>query len=264
MNSDLLLEIGGIPVRLRTDDGGLRQALRERYEKYLTATASAEPIDMRLSRAVERFPEWETPRASCTKGLWQFGRTDFRAEWSPDTGSGWIRHVTAAPHTIDAFLRMLYSVLIAGQGGFLVHAASAIRNGKAFVFMGVSGAGKTTMTRLAPPDAAPLTDEVSYIRIHEGRYWAFGTPFFGDWGKAGANLSAPIEAVYQLAQGPANVIEPLAPKDAVRALLRNIMFFSKDPELVRVAFETACRFVGAVPVRRLTFAPTPEVWELIR
>ena len=55
------------------------------------------------------------------------------------------------------------------QGGFLVHAASAVRNGRAFVFAGVSGHGKTTLARLAPPDVTLLTDEISYVGREECR-----------------------------------------------------------------------------------------------
>ena len=58
---------------------------------------------------------------------------------------------SANPYSIDAALRIIHSLILARQGGLLVHAASAVRNGKAFLFAGVSGAGKTTISRLAPP-----------------------------------------------------------------------------------------------------------------
>ena len=61
-------------------------------------------------------------------------------------------------------LRIVHTLVLARQGGFLLHSASAIRNGKAFLFAGVSEAGKTTISRLAPPDATLLTDEISYVR----------------------------------------------------------------------------------------------------
>jgi hypothetical protein len=45
--------------------------------------------------------------------------------------------------------------------------------------------------------------------------------------------------------------------------MENVLFFARDPEFVKLVFESACDFVNHVPVRRLTFAPTSSVWELI-
>jgi len=69
----------------------------------------------------------------------------------PRTGRGRVRQ-NANPYSLDSVLRILHSLILAERGGFLLHAASAICNGRAYLFSGVSGAGKTTMTRLAPPD----------------------------------------------------------------------------------------------------------------
>ncbi len=75
----------------------------------------------------------------------------------------------ANPYSLDSVLRILHSLILAERGGFLLHAASAICDGRAYLFSGVSGAGKTTMTRLAPADITLLTDEISYLRPSAGR-----------------------------------------------------------------------------------------------
>jgi hypothetical protein len=160
-------------------------------------------------------------------------------------------------------LRIIHTLVLAREGGFLVHSASAVRNGKAFLFSGVSGAGKTTISRLAPPDAAVLTDEISYVRKSGEGYTAYGTPFAGELARAGENISAPLAALYLLRQGLENRIEPVGAAEAVRALLGNILFFAEDAELVRMVFQAACEFVAKVPVRRLTFLPNSSAWEEI-
>ena len=189
-------------------------------------------------------------------------RGDFRAEWNPSTARGRIQQ-TINPYSLDSVLRIVHTLLLAQRGGFLVHASSAVRNGRAFLFSGISGAGKTTMARLAPPDASLLTDEVSYVTRHDGRYFAAGTPFFGELARVGENLRAPIDAVYLLAKGPQNKIEPIVGAAAVRGLLENILFFARDSEFVKLVFDAAVDFVCRVPVRRLTFMPDARVWELI-
>jgi len=132
------------------------------------------------------------------------------------------------------------------------------------LFAGVSGAGKTTISRLAPADATLLTDEISYVRKQGNGYIAFGTPFTGELAKLGENVSAPIAALYLLEKGQENRIDPVPVAEAARSILANMLFFAEDEELVQSTFHSAFEFVSRVPVSRLTFVPDSRVWELIR
>ncbi|MBZ5659848.1 MAG: hypothetical protein LAO08_05515 [Acidobacteriia bacterium] len=260
--SDVVVDIGGLPIRLRCGDPAFVQQIEERYAGYVTSSSKPSfHFDIELAPRGTASRD-EDVRVSWDSGRWLMQRGDFRAEWNPATALGSIRQ-TINPYALDSVLRIVHTLLLAGKGGFLLHASSAIRNGRAFLFSGVSGAGKTTMARLAPPDAALLTDEISYVIRQGGGYLAVGTPFYGELARAGENLRAPIEALYLLAKGPENKIEPLAVADAVRGLLGNILFFARDPEFVRMVFDAALDFAGRVPVRRLTFVPNASVWELL-
>jgi hypothetical protein len=258
----LVIEIGGTPVRVSTTDADFWRILRKRYAGFVSTSERA-AVEFNVELTPPRFadPDAEV-RVSQRSGRWLLQRGDFRAEWEPATRKGIIRQ-SANPYSIDAVLRIVHTLALARTGGFLLHAASAIRNGGAFIFAGVSGAGKTTISRLAPPDATLLTDEVSYICKEDDHYRAFGTPFTGELAKLGENVSAPIEALYLLAQGPRNQIEPLTASEAARSLLANVLFFAEDPELVQMTFHSAFEFVSRVPVSRLTFVPDSKVWELI-
>ena len=69
--------------------------------------------------------------------------------------------------------------------------------------------------------------------------------------------------MYLLDKAPENRIVPVDPAEAIRRLMRNILFFAHDPELVRMVFDSACAFVAAVPVYQLSFFPDKRVWDLI-
>jgi len=196
-------------------------------------------------------------------GRWIMQRGDFRAEWDPVARCGRVRQ-GLQPYAIDGVLRIIHSLELAKSGGFLMHSASVVRNGRAFLFGGISGAGKTTIARLAPPDVTILTDEISYVRRDEEGYHAFGTPFAGELGIAGESVAAPIAALYLLAKGKDDRTCLMAPGLAASRLLRNILFFAKDDDLVKKLFDTACEFISRVPVYELTFRPDAEVWSLIR
>ncbi len=258
----IVIEVGGMPVRVNTTDLGFLSMLHERYAGFVNSSADASiefDIDLKPPAFID--PDADV-RVTSRVGRWLIERGDFRAEWDPATGRGWICQ-SANPYSIDGVLRIVHTLVLAKQGGLLLHSASAVRNGKAFLFAGVSGAGKTTISSLAPADATLLTDEISYVRPQDGGYTAFGTPFTGELAKLGENVSAPVAALYLLVQGSENRIDPVAPGDAARSLLANILFFAEDEELVQAVFHSVFEFVSRVPVSRLTFVPDNRVWELI-
>jgi hypothetical protein len=292
------IEIGGIPIIVRTDSCEFARLLEDRYGPFVVRASSGLPAGS-FQLDVDLFPpgvmsDAEDAQVRLEQGRWVMERGDFRAEWDPERRRGWVRQ-SPNPYSIDAVLRMLHSLILAREGGFLVHAASAIRNGRAFLFAGVSGAGKTTISRLAPPDVLLLTDEISYVRKgwsqesgvrsqkresasvdaeavglnrqstidNRQSYEAYGTPFAGELARIGENLRAPIAVLYLLAQGTGNAIEAVSQAEAARALLRHILFFAHDEGLVQLVFQAASDFVSRIPVRRLVFEPDARVWELI-
>lgn len=260
----VVVEIGQTAIVLRTHDSSFCKVLENRYSGFVNPSAtSRSQFDIHLldDEAAETEPNEEL-QVKMRDGRWILKRGDFRAEWNPETGEGHIRQF-ANPYSPDAVLRIVHSLILAREGGFLIHAASAIRNGKAFLFSGVSGAGKTTISRLAPSDAVLLTDEISYVKPDGKQYRAFGTPFAGELAKLGENLSAPLSTLFLLEKGPENRIESVPSDEAARLLLRNVLFFAEDPELVNLLFQSACNFVEKVPVRRLVFVPDSRVWQMI-
>jgi hypothetical protein len=259
---EVVVEIGGIAIALQTTDPEFVRILNGRYGSYTKPGAASDfTFRVELDPPHDLNPD-DDARVWLEDGEWRLERGDFRAKWNPDLREGLIQQ-SANPYSIDSVLRITHTLLLARTGGFLLHASSAVRNGKAYLFSGLSEAGKTTIARLAPPDVVLLTDEASYIRRVDHQYLAYGTPFAGELGEPGKNIAAPIAALYFLHKASENRIDPIDPADAVRRLLRNILFFAHDTELVNLVFESACAFVAAVPVFQLSFFPDQHVWELI-
>ena len=269
------VEIGDIPILLQPNDPKFCNVLEDRYAGFLNPD-SRPACQFEIQLDSKGRPSGEEARVTRRGALWSFHRGDFRATWDARAGRGRIRQCPN-PYSIDTVLRITHSLVLAREGGFLVHAASAIRNERAFLFAGVSGAGKTTMARLAPPDATVLTDEISYVRRigHEGawlqpsvtrhrHYKAYGTPFAGELARVGANTSAPLETLYLLVQGPENRISPVPKIDAARALMRHVLFFAEEEEMVARVFDSVLEFVSRVDVAQLVFTPDARAWELIR
>jgi hypothetical protein len=255
------VEIGGIPIALSTCDDGFLDLLRQRYIGFLGSSSPEFELEFDLTSTVPVSDDDVRVRRDGDE--WLIERGDFHARWDPRSGRGSVRQ-NANPYSLDSVLRILHSLILAQRGGFLLHAASAICDGRACLFSGVSGAGKTTMTRLAPPDITLLTDEISYLRPNAEGYSAFGTPFAGELARAGENCTAPVSALFFLEKGPENRVDRLSSAEAVRRLMRNILFFAEDRGLVEKLLASACEFVARVPIRRLTFYPDARVWDEVR
>jgi len=270
--ASVTVEIGGIPIVLHPSDPQFCDLLESRYETFAKRNSSARPtcrfeIDLAAEGRESDENVRVTPEVTPSGPCWNFRRGDFDATWNPRTGQGRITQCPN-PYSIDTVLRITHSLVLAEQGGFLLHAASAIRNNHAFLFAGVSGAGKTTMSRIAPADATVLTDEISYVRRSDAKndksYIAFGTPFAGELARIGANTFAPLETLYLLVQGPENRIAPISKIDAARAIMRHVLFFAEEKDLVARVFDSVLEFVSRVHVAQLIFTPDARAWELIR
>ena len=257
------IAIGRVAVGIRATDAGFLGMLEQRYAGFIDRSAVPHyAFDVCLTPPDDEEADAEL-RVIRHGHRWQLERGDFRADWDPLLRCGRILQ-SPNPYSIDTVLRIVHTLVLAGEGGFLMHAASALRNGRAFLFAGASGAGKTTIARLAPRDVRLLTDEISYVRVEDGGFHACGTPFAGEIARSGENLRAPLAAIYLLAQGPENRIDEIPLAEPARALLTNILFFAEDRELVQSVFRSALDCAERIPVRRLTFVPDARVWELIR
>jgi len=260
----VVIEIDNLPIRFWCDSSDFIRLIEERYSGFLSS--SNNPIsefEIELTTEDRLGAGSEEVVVNREGEQWLIQRTDFRAQWDFATGQGRVRQV-ASIYPLDSVLRVLLTLILARKDGFLLHASSVIQNGNAFVFAGKSGAGKTTIVKHAPPDAFLLTDDVSCLIRRRGAFEAVGTPFYCGRGRSGENREAPINTIYLLAHGSENKIEPVQGATAVHGLLENVLFFSRDPELTKLVFETACEFVNHVPVRRLTFVPGASIWDLIR
>ena len=169
LSDAVAIGIGGMAIALHTQDFGFRQLLEDRYAGFIEAGSHPQfDFDIDLFDPSDQLEPVETKHAdddvqvSLQGGQWLFQRGDFHARWDATAGRGHIRQ-SRNPYAVDSVLRIVHTLILARQGGFLVHAASAIHHGHAFLFAGVSGAGKTTISRLAPADTL-LADRRNFLR----------------------------------------------------------------------------------------------------
>jgi hypothetical protein len=255
--------IGGTGIEILTTSPAFENVLRDQYAGFIEpGSPNAITLTVDLTPPVSLDPDADIEVRN-DGGLWLMERGDFHASYDATNRCGFVRQ-SASRYSLDSVLRIIHSLTLAGHDGFLLHAASAVRSSHAFIFSGQSGAGKTTISGLAPADVHLLTDEVSYIRKCAGCWTAWGTPFAGELARAGENRSAPVKALFLLRHGAENRITPLRAPATVRSILRNVLFFAEDSVLTESLFDTVCDFAASVPVFELLFLPDARVWSLIQ
>ena len=170
------IAIGRVAVGIRATDRNFLAMLEERYAGFIDRSAALHyTFDVLLAPPSEALADAEL-RVVRDGDRWQLERGDFRADWDPLLRRGRIRQ-SHNPYSIDTVLRIVHTLVLADEGGFLMHAASAIRNGKAFLFAGASGAGKTTIARFASADARlSQRRDLFYVRSDDRGFHAYGTP----------------------------------------------------------------------------------------
>lgn len=258
----LTVAVGRVPIRLTSASEDYARVLARRFEGFVVESATPF-LDIDIDLAEPRDPDPDDDVSVTLDGdRWTIARSDCHAVVDLRAGRGRIVQ-PPHPYATDTMLRVVHSVLLARAGGLLLHASSAVRNGRAYVFFGRSGAGKSTIVGMAPPDVTVLSEEISYVRRDAAGYVGCGTPFTGELNRRGDNVEAPLAAAYLLVQGDTHRMEPLVPADALRALLQCVLCFAGDGGVTRDAFAAACDLVERIPVRRLVFRRDPGVWDLV-
>ena len=175
------------------------------------------------------------------------------------------RHESA--HLTSVFFQILSAALASG-GGLLVHGSGIVRNGAAYAFVGLSGAGKSTVGRLS--EGALLADDGLILRKADGGFRVFATPFCqqreGEAWKAGvAAGSAPLAGLFVLEKAGEHRLEPVpAPEAALKILQHYVHYYRILPDdAAASAFRTVEALVKSCPVKTLFFRKDAEFWDVI-
>ena len=164
--------------------------------------------------------------------------------------------------------RWLCPPLLLKRNAFLLHGAAVVRDQRAYVFFGQSGAGKTTTTTLISSideQAIVLGDDSVIVQLlTDGTPIAHAAPFGSSYLKVPPpNVTTPIDALFALEQSDFHRIEKLSPAAGMAALLASAMSIRFTDE-VDTRFELACRFSKShAAIHKLYFQKDPMFWNMI-
>jgi len=201
------------------------------------------------------------------------GRPHLFAEFDKDFKHGNV-HIgnTGLHYFLYPFLEVLTINLLGMGNGVLLHASCVDDNGKGFLFVGQSGAGKSTMAELwnGKEGVRVLSDDRVIVhgskletRNSEPTFTAYGTPWHGT-GNYAMNASVPIEKIFLLRHAKKNSALPVKGMWPVTALIRDSFLPFWDRDKINYSIGFIDRIARNIDLFDLGFVPGEEAVNFIK
>lgn len=169
---------------------------------------------------------------------------------------------------LNNLLRMAYGVTsIRVDQTIKIHGSVTELNGKAMIFLGKSGTGKSTHSRLwreFVPGCTLLNDDEPLVKVFEHEpVRVYGAPWSGSTA-CYRNISAEVVAFVHLYQSSENRLTKVRSIEAFSSLLASSSVLRSDPENRKRVQDVVAAILQRVPVYRLDCRPDYEAVSLTR
>lgn len=156
-------------------------------------------------------------------------------------------------YPLDQVLLMNF---LASHQGTIIHSAGWCLEEEGYIFAGISGAGKSTISNLIVKEtgATFLSDDRIVVRRIGDDFLMYGTPWPGDAGYA-LNESVPLKGIFFLSKGAENNIRKLNPSDSIARLMPVVSIPWYDREKVELMIDFCDIIMDGIPMYELTFVP---------
>ena len=161
---------------------------------------------------------------------------------------------------LSSLLRIAFAQAILAHGAVSVHAAAVQCGGRAYLFMGQSGTGKSTHASLWVrhlPGTELLNDDNPTVRVVGDTVFAYGTPWSGKTA-CYKSLRFPVGGMVRLFQAPVNRFHRQEGADAFVAIYPGCSVIASDKRLRDGLYDTLARLAGMVTVGTMECRPDEE------
>jgi hypothetical protein len=236
-------------------------SIADDWRDFRTCDAPETLIELKLSAPEYRAPGWQPLLPKVTpsgEGGLAIAGDGYEAEVRADRRFAWIKQPPER-FPLEAVVRVLLADSLLAREGLLLHSVGLAVGDRASVFVGESGAGKTTLGGLCrEAGLACLSDELVGVAPGSGHYTAFGTPW-----NIGGPARAELSIIGLLAHASAASVDDQPEGELLRAMLPNTLMPDPSPSGRARMFRCACNLIGSVRPVRLRFARHPQVAQVL-
>lgn len=178
--------------------------------------------------------------------------------------AGWYGDDTARQFGLNNAVMIAFAFAGAYRGILLMHASVPMKDGKAYLFLGKSGTGKSTHSKLwleTIPDTDLLNDDNPAVRLIDGEVRVYGTPWSGKT-PCYRNLKMQAGGFLRLQQHPENIIRRDTGLKAFASVFSSCSTMIWDKPSYEAICGTVAQVVEKVPVFYLCCRPDREAAEL--
>lgn len=159
-------------------------------------------------------------------------------------------------------LHNLYSAFIIHNRWGTIHSSCVDHQGKAYLFSGQSGAGKSTVAKLSAPRPL-LSDEATIVKIDENEIRVFDSPFRSELTASYDHQSCHLSSIYFLIQSLDVKALSVKKSDAMLGIMDKIFYWHHDSLETTKLLDMCKQLVDKVPVYNMYFQKNDSFWELI-
>lgn len=145
-------------------------------------------------------------------------------------------------------LMLLYTFNAARNNALMIHASVILHQGKANLFLGHSGTGKSTHSRLwlnHVEGAQLINDDNPVLKVEEGEIIVYGTPWSGKT-PCYRNTKASVRSIVSLEQAPLNRASRQRPMELFCSILTASSSIRWDDEIMEDITDTVSAVAGNV------------------
>ena len=145
----------------------------------------------------------------------------------------------------------------------MVHACGVDDDRKGYLFTGNSTHGKTTMAQLWKDRAFVLNDDRIILRLRDGCFWMFGTPFHGEYTQISPQ-GVPLDKIFFLSHAETNEVRRKNGVIASSMLLTRSFPPLWDAEGMRYTLDFCAQLMADIPCYELDFVPNQNIVDFVR
>jgi len=162
-------------------------------------------------------------------------------------------------------LELLMMTYLAEDRGAILHACGVAKEGRGLLFVGESGAGKSTMARMWAREEgfAVLSDDRVIVRPKGQGYWMYGTPWHGEAAFA-APLGVRLERIFFLKHGERNSLQESTGIDPLSRFVTCSFLPHWDDRGMAFSLEFLAELAATIPCQELTFTPDRRAIDLVK